>query len=233
MAIAAFLVASGFCTQIIFFAPVVNVAVSVLWIVAVMNAFNFLDILDGLAAGISVITALTFVVIATCTRNTQVVLMALALLGGNLSFLAFNFPRARLYMGDMGSLFNGVVFAIMTMLVSYAVPGKEVAFLTPLLIMALPLYDLIFVMAMRFVARKPLAQKSRDHFVLRLVHRGLKVPHAVVLMYFFDLLFSGTAILFLMSSRSWVLAASLLGATAVAWFLCAYHLSRVEVGKAP
>lgn len=227
--IAAFFVAGGIRTQIVFLPELLNVLISLLWIVGIMNAFNFLDILDGLAAGINIVLALVFVVISIMTRNPVVGAMAMSLFGANLAFLFFNFPRARLYMGDTGSLFNGVVFAAMSILVSYARPGREPAVFLPLLILALPLVDLCFLVVMRLARRRPLAQKSADHFALRLVAGGVSKVRAVLMMYFFAIFFSASAVLFLGSSRLFWPGVLVLGFTAGLWGVTASGLSKVRV----
>ena len=184
--IAVFLVAAGVKTRVYFLPGIVNSILSVIWFMAIMNAFNFLDILDGLACGISILCSATFLYISYTTGNITVGVLAAALLGSNLSFLRFNFFPAKLYMGDMGSLFNGIGFAVMAILMSYAKVGSEIALFVPLLILALPLYDLIFVIAMRLAGRKPIIKKSRDHFVLRLLDKGASVQGIVFKMYFFN-----------------------------------------------
>ncbi|MFH0940851.1 MAG: MraY family glycosyltransferase [Candidatus Omnitrophota bacterium] len=198
--IAVFLVAVGVKTHIYFLPGFVNSILSILWFVAIMNAFNFLDILDGLASGISILCGATFLYISYATGNIAVGVLAAALLGSNLSFLRFNFFPAKLYMGDMGSLFNGICFAVMAVLTSYASVGNELALFAPLLILALPLYDLFFVIVMRLAGRKPIIKKSRDHFVLRLLDKGVSVPGVVFKMYFFNTIFNLTAVLLLLSA---------------------------------
>ena len=195
--IAIFLVAAGVKTHIYFLPGFVNSILSVFWFVSIMNAFNFLDILDGLASGISILCGATFLYIGYTTGNIVVGVLAAALLGSNLSFLRFNFFPAKLYMGDMGSLFNGICFAVMAILASYASVGSELALFAPLLILALPLYDLIFVIVMRLAGRKPIIKKSRDHFVLRLVDKGMSVPRIVFRMYFFNVIFNLVAVMIL------------------------------------
>jgi UDP-GlcNAc:undecaprenyl-phosphate GlcNAc-1-phosphate transferase len=199
--IAVFLVAAGVKTNIYFLPGVINSILSCLWFVAIMNAFNFLDILDGLASGISILCAATFLYIGYATGNIAVGVLAAALLGGNLSFLRFNFFPAKLYMGDMGSLFNGIGLAVIAILTSYASVGSELALFAPLLILALPLYDLIFVIAMRLAGRKPIIKKSRDHFVLRLADKGLSVPGIVFKMYFFNIIFNLMAVMIISFSK--------------------------------
>jgi len=200
--IAVLIVSCGFHTQVILFPEGINQLLSVLWFVVLMNAINFLDIVDGLAAGITVICSLTFLCISVLTHNMITGMFSASLLGANLAFLVFNRAPARLYMGDMGSLFNGCALAGISVLMHYANPGREVAVLVPLLILALPIYDFIFVVVVRWRAKKSLMSKSRDHFILRLLDSGWALKKAVHLMYFFTFLFNLAAVLLLKSSNA-------------------------------
>lgn len=220
--ISIFLVASGIKTQVIFLHPFLNTLLSVFWFLAIMNAFNFLDILDGLAAGIAVLCAATFFYIAYVTSNMLLGIVSAALLGSNLSFLKFNFAPARLYMGDTGSLFNGIALAMIALMMSYAKPGHEMALFVPLLVLALPLYDLVFVVLMRWRSHKPIIKKSRDHFALRLVDNGRHPNKIVFLMYFFNILFNLAAVLLLLSSNTFGFL--LLFLTFCAWSIVAYKI---------
>jgi UDP-GlcNAc:undecaprenyl-phosphate GlcNAc-1-phosphate transferase len=199
--IALLIVSRGFHTQVIFFSTFINQLLSVFWFIVLMNAINFLDIVDGLAAGITVICSLTFLCISGLTHNMVTGIFSASLLGANLAFLVFNRAPAKLYMGDMGSLFNGCALAGISVLMHYAHPGREVAVLVPLLILALPIYDFIFVVVVRWRAKKSLMSKSRDHFILRLLDRGWVLKKAVHLMYFFTFLFNLAAVLLLKSSN--------------------------------
>ena len=226
LAISVFLVMGGIKTQIIFLSPLWNSLLSILWFVSLMNAFNFLDILDGLAAGISILCAATFLYICYGMGNWIVGMLAAALLGSNLSFLVFNFHPARLYMGDTGSLFNGMALAMIAIMISYAPRGREMALFVPLLILAFPLYDLIFAIVLRCVRRKSIVKKSRDHFVLRLVDKGTSSRRSVFLMYFFNALFNLVAILLLSSSN--LFGFFILFLTLSTWLALAYKISKVN-----
>jgi UDP-GlcNAc:undecaprenyl-phosphate GlcNAc-1-phosphate transferase len=224
------LVGSGVKTHIIYLSSFLNSILTILWFLAIMNAFNFLDILDGLAAGISVICAATFLLICVIKGNGVAGAVLAAILGSNLAFLGFNKPEARLYMGDAGSLFNGMVFAAMALTIGYAPRGHEIALFVPVMILGLPLYDLIFVVIMRLKQNKPLIKKSRDHFVLRMVDQGMPASRVVLLMYFFNILF-GLIALALLSSG--ILQGFLiLIFSVVAWLLFAYKISSKEKVRA-
>lgn len=220
------LVGSGVKTHIIYLSSFLNSILTILWFLAIMNAFNFLDILDGLAAGTSVICAGMFLVICIMKGNSIIGVVLAAILGSNLAFLGFNKPPARLYMGDAGSLFNGLIFAAIALSIGYAPKGHEIALFVPVMILGLPLYDLIFVVIMRLKQNKPVIKKSRDHFVLRMIDQGAHVSGVVFLMYSFNFLF-GLIALALLSSG--ILQGFLIVIFSVAvWLLFAYKISNKE-----
>ncbi len=225
--IAGGLVAGGLRTEIIFLPSFLNYGLSIIWFVAVMNAFNFLDIADGLAAGIAVICAAAFWVVSLWTGDVWPALLSCALAAANLSFLRFNVAPARLYMGDAGSLFNGCALGAIAIMISYATPGREVALVSPLLILTLPLYDLVFVMAVRFRSRRPVTQKSPDHFILRLMAGGRSLNASVFWMYLLNFLFCVSAVVLMRSSRA--LGVVFLVFACCLWLVLAFRLSRIKM----
>jgi UDP-GlcNAc:undecaprenyl-phosphate GlcNAc-1-phosphate transferase len=195
VAVAFLLIGSGISVKMYFLYPIINVFLTAVWFLAVTNAFNLLDILDGLACGIAIISSLTFLLVAALVHNQQMAIMSASLAGGGLAFLRYNFPPAKVIMGDSGSLFLGFVLASIALEISYAPFGREVALLTPLLILGLPLYDTLFVMVMRATKGKSIFRKSNDHLSLRLMNLGFDQKRTVIAMYLFDLFFCACAIL--------------------------------------
>ena len=164
---------------------------TVLWIVTITNAINFLDNMDGLAGGVSAIAAGLF--LAACIVNGQWFIAAtLALLiGGLVGFLVFNFPPARIFMGDGGSMVIGFLLAILTARTTYYDPeqvdyplgGGWYGVFMPLVVLAIPLYDLASVTLIRLgQGRSPLVG-DQQHFSHRLVRRGLSARGAVVVIW--------------------------------------------------
>lgn len=125
-------------------------------------------------------------------------------------------------MGDTGSLFNGIGLAMIALMMSYAKPGHEVALFAPLLVLALPLYDLVFVVLMRSRSHKSIIKKSRDHFALRLMDNGRHPKKIVFLMYFFNILFNLAAVLLLLSSNTFGFLVLLF--TFCTWLIVAYRI---------
>ncbi|MDO5716345.1 MAG: MraY family glycosyltransferase [Tissierellia bacterium] len=160
---------------------------SILWIVGISNALNFVDGMDGLCAGISAISALTFYF--ALQEGGAVALMSLALGGACLGFLPYNFNPAKIFMGDTGALFLGYMLA----LISIDGVLKSVAtmsLLLPLFILALPLVDTIFAILRRTVNKRGIMSADKGHLHHRLVSRGFSVRKTVLILYGMSILFS-------------------------------------------
>lgn len=168
--------------------PWLSGLLTILWIAAITNAFNFLDNMDGLSAGVATICATAFLV-STCLIGQWFVAATLAcFVGAVLGFLIWNFPPARIFMGDSGSLVIGFVLGVLTVRTTFLAPGVEFVnawhgVLSPLLVLALPLYDLIVVSAIRLSRGKSPFVGDRNHFSHRLVNRGMSRRTAVLCLY--------------------------------------------------
>lgn len=170
-----------------------SVLVTVGWIVVITNAINFLDNMDGLAGGVSAIAA-TFFLAATLINQQWFIAAALALLvGGLIGFLFFNFPPAKIFMGDGGSLVVGFLLAVLTARTTFfdeaagggALGGGWYGVFMPIVVLAIPLYDLVTVTAIRLKQGKSPFVGDQQHFSHRLVQRGLSKRGAVVLIWCF------------------------------------------------
>jgi UDP-GlcNAc:undecaprenyl-phosphate GlcNAc-1-phosphate transferase len=188
--------------------PGVSIVVTVLWIVAVTNAINFLDNMDGLAAGVSAIAASLFMV--ACIVNHQwFIASTLALLVGALGgFLVLNFPPAKIFMGDGGSLTIGFLLAVLTARTTYyggpdyALGGGWYGVFMPLAVLAIPLYDLVSVTLLRVRQGRHLFVGDQQHFSHRLVQRGYS-PRGAVLVIWGATLVAGVPGLLLGSLAGW------------------------------
>jgi UDP-GlcNAc:undecaprenyl-phosphate/decaprenyl-phosphate GlcNAc-1-phosphate transferase len=161
--------------------PLLGGIVTVLWIVGLTNAFNMLDNMDGLAASVGLIAAILFSAgqIAVGTLFAPAVL--LIVVGALSGFLMHNFPRARLYMGDAGSNFLGFLLGSMTVVGTFTRDFySPYSVLAPLLVMAVPLYDMTSVVLIRLREGRSPFQGDRRHFSHRLVARGLTPFQAVL-----------------------------------------------------
>ena len=166
--------------------PVVSVILTTAWIVVITNAMNFLDNMDGLSAGIAAIAAAFLVVCGLMAGQVFVPGLACIFLGAILGFLIYNFPPAKIFMGDAGSLLIGYMLAVVSILTSYWKSGTDhppYALAMPLVVLAVPLYDFTSVVVIRLLeGRNPLKGDQR-HFSHRLVDRGLSRRSAVLTIY--------------------------------------------------
>ena len=157
---------------------------SILWIVALTNAFNFLDHMDGLSAGIAFICAAMFLIAAAFNGQLFICALLLLFLGSVLGFLCFNFPPATIFMGDGGSMVLGFILSVLTIRTTYYQPGRHwYAILMPLFVMAIPLYDLVIVSILRLAKGRSPLQADTNHFSHRLTRHGFSKRAAVLVIY--------------------------------------------------
>jgi UDP-GlcNAc:undecaprenyl-phosphate/decaprenyl-phosphate GlcNAc-1-phosphate transferase len=162
---------------------VVDLAVTVLWVVGITNAFNLLDNMDGLSAGVASIAGASFAVIAALNGQYLVAALAAGVAGCATGFLRHNFHPAKIYMGDAGSLFLGYLLAVLGLELQLTGTPAPVALFVPMLVLGVPLFDTTLVTVQRLLHGRSPAQGGRDHASHRLVWVGLPVPVAVCLLY--------------------------------------------------
>ena len=170
--------------------------ISIFWIVALTNAFNFLDNMDGLSAGTAAVATTAFLITAISIQQWFVAASLALLLGALIGFLCFNFPPASIFMGDSGSTVIGFILGVLTVRTTFLPPGVEFhagwyATLTPVIVLAVPLYDLVVVSAIRISRGKSPFVGDTNHFSHRLVARGMSKRTAVLCIW---LLTAATAI---------------------------------------
>ncbi|HUG00086.1 MAG TPA: MraY family glycosyltransferase [Ilumatobacter sp.] len=159
-----------------------DAVLTIVWIVAITNAVNFLDNMDGLAAGIAVVAGSATALIAAWGGQTSVAAMAAALSGACVGFLAFNARPAAIYMGDAGSLFLGFVLAVLVLEVKPGVRPPS-SFAVPILLLMLPVVDIVTVVVGRLRRGIPVSIGGRNHLSHRLVARGFgRGPSVVILV---------------------------------------------------
>ena len=173
-------------------AHVLNLVLTLLWFLTVTNAVQFLDGMDGLAAGLGVIAGLFFSVTALQTSQPYLFFLAAPLVGACLGFLPYNFRPggARIFLGDSGASLIGFMLAGLAVMGEWAEDDPLVALLTPVLILAVPLFDIAFVGIVRVVTgkvhtvREWLAYTGKDHIHHRFEALGLTKAQSVFLIYF-------------------------------------------------
>jgi len=158
-------------TQIYIFPCWLNYTISFLWVMGIINAFNHLDVADGSCGGISFIISLAFFLIFLQIKSPLALLFA-ALSGAILSFNLFNFPPAKVFMGNSGSHFLGFLFAAVSMQGDYATLDNIPALFLPVLVLALPVIDTLYLIVVRSSKRIFPLNKSDDHIVLRYLSKG-------------------------------------------------------------
>jgi len=179
----------GFDVRLNFFIPILPVtwAVTILWLVVITNAFNFLDNADGLSAGVALICASVCLAVAAAGGQVFVTAFWAVLAGSLVGFLVHNFPPARLFMGDGGSLPVGWLLGVGTVLTTYYYQtdpaDQPIAAMAPLIIMAVPLYDFVSVLYLRHRSGQRLMAGDRRHFSHRLLRRGFTVRSMVLTIY--------------------------------------------------
>lgn len=206
-----------------------DMALTLVWIVGLTNAFNLLDNMDGLSAGIATIGALSLAMIAAVNGQFLVGALAAALAGCAVGFLRHNFHPARVYMGDAGSLFLGFVLAVLAIKLRFAGPRQVTAFV-PLIVFALPILDTTLVTITRLIhGRNPLAG-GRDHLSHRLQLLGLSVRPAVMTLYVAAAVLGWTGLI--MSRLDWLTAWLLLALVVALLTGAGVLLGRVPVYRA-
>ncbi|HVR86424.1 MAG TPA: MraY family glycosyltransferase [Planctomycetota bacterium] len=169
----------------LFDAPlVVSVAVTTIWILAVTNSFNLLDHMDGLSGGVALLAGSAFLIVAIQTEQVLIAAMIVPLLGACLGFLCFNFPPAKIFLGDAGSLFVGFWLSCLTISFTfYKASYPLYTYFVPLAILAVPLFDTAVVVLLRLFHGRPIFEGDTNHFAHRLTALGMSRKAAVLTVY--------------------------------------------------
>jgi len=168
--------------------------ITILWIVAVTNAVNLIDGLDGLAAGVSSIATFSLFFISVIQDNVEAAVISAALAGGCLGFLPYNMNPAKIFMGDTGSQFLGFMLAIISVL-GLSKGAVIISFLVPFVILGIPLFDTSFAILRRIIQRRPIMEADRGHLHHKLLDRGFSQKQTVAILYVISILLSVIAVL--------------------------------------
>ncbi|MEW5806013.1 MAG: MraY family glycosyltransferase [Acidobacteriota bacterium] len=197
-----------------------------LWLIAITNAFNLVDIMDGLSAGIAFISTVFLFAVAWMNERVMIAMLLSALAGSILGFLKYNFHPARIYMGDAGSLFIGLTIGSLAMINSYTI-NNRVASIVPIIILGVPIFDMLFVMYVRWRRGLPIMTGSPDHFALRLRKWRLSTRGTVVLSYLIAAFFGLMGILIVLSGYFW--AYVFLGIILLSALVSAIWLKKIDM----
>ncbi len=173
---------------------VLSIPVTVIWIVGITNAVNFIDGLDGLACGVSAIATVTMFVIAVMYSEGSIALMMAALAGACIGFLPYNMNPAKIFMGDTGSMFLGYILAVTSiqgLFKFYAV----ISFAVPFIILGLPIFDTAFAILRRLLHGQSPLQADRGHVHHRLIDLGFDQKQSVAILYAFSAVMGLMAVL--------------------------------------
>jgi UDP-GlcNAc:undecaprenyl-phosphate GlcNAc-1-phosphate transferase len=188
------------CKRITLFVPSVffSYAITILWLLTVINAFNFMDNMNGLCAGLGAIGAWKFGVIAGADGEYLVALIALLVCGALVGFLPWNFPNAHAFLGDAGSHLTGYLLAVLAILPHFYTRQNphRLAVLSPLFVLAIPLLDLAQVVIFRTLKRKPFWIGDTNHLSHRLVRAGFSRTQAVLILWLLAAIIGCVALLF-------------------------------------
>jgi UDP-GlcNAc:undecaprenyl-phosphate GlcNAc-1-phosphate transferase len=232
LAIGAFLVFALAGSDVEAALPSAYTLVAVIWFAGICHAVNLLDNMDGLAAGVGLIAALFLAVLLAGSLGFALVVLLTALAGALLGFLYWNRSRARLFMGDCGSLFIGGIFGATALVPVYNAP---LSFINPsvivFLVLIVPLFDTAFVLALRRLAGRRATKGGTDHVSHRLVSLGFSERSAVRILYLLGIA-GGTTAWVLMSSRGAEPMLPLVAAFGVLLVLVGIYLARVPAYNA-
>lgn len=178
------------------FSWMVGLPLTILWVLAVTNAFNLIDGLDGLAAGSALFSTLVVFVVSLLTQNHLVSLLTIVLAGAILGFLRFNFNPATIFLGDCGSLFIGFILSAVALEGAQKAP-TIVAVAIPVVSFGLPILETALSVLRRFIAGRPLFTADREHIHHKLLERGFSHRKVVIVLYAVSAMF-GLLSLFLL-----------------------------------
>lgn len=220
------LLKSGIRIELIALPTWLNIPLTILWIAGVINAVNIIDIMDGLASGVAFFASLILVVVSLLNGNAMIAILTLALAGSLLGILRYNFHPARIYLGDTGSMFIGLMLGSLTMIGSYSAKN-DFGFVAPVLILGVPIFDMLFVMYLRHRKGISMFLGSKDHYALRCLKAGMTIRQTVVASYVATLFLGGMALWAMYAAplhMLGVLAGTLLIVLAIALKLSRYQM---------
>lgn len=171
-----------------------SIPITLFWIVGITNTLNFIDGLDGLSAGVAMISSLSLMVVAGRFGYTHIIILSAAVAGACLGFLPFNFNPAKIFMGDTGALFLGFMLAVIS-IEGVMKSVATIAIIAPILILGVPIFDTTFAIFRRLINGQSVAAADKGHLHHRLLDRGFSQKKAVLILYGMSAVFGLFAIL--------------------------------------
>lgn len=208
-----------------------SIPFTIIWIVGLINAVNFIDGLDGLAVGISSIASFSLLIIAALVSENYVVIIMAALAGACIGFMPFNMNPAKIFMGDTGSMFLGYILAVMSvqgMFKFYAV----VTFAVPFIVLGLPIIDTSFAIIRRLAKGKSPFAADRGHVHHRLIDMGFDQKQSVAILYALSAILGLSAVVLTTSGEAKIIILVIAVALAVFFGMTVYAYDvKKERGK--
>ena len=186
--------------------PLVDIPLSLFWIVALINAINWIDNMDGLAAGIAAIASAFFLFIAVTEGQVLVSMLAAAIFGSAIGFLIYNFNPSSTFMGDMGAYTLGFVLAIVAIKLRFATQSWHVTWMAPIFVLALPITDINLAIVTRLSEGRELMLGGKDHISHRLLSLGFTQRQTLLLLYLYSAVFGFIALAIIRVTREQALA---------------------------
>ena len=221
------LVKAGIYIKIAYFPIWVAIPLTFIWMVGIMNAVNIIDISDGLSSGVALVICLFLAAVAIINGNSTIATLTVALAGSLLGFLIFNFHPAKIYLGDAGSLFIGMMLGALAMIGDYSSQGNELGYIAPILFLGVPIFDTFFVMFIRAKKRIPVFLGSQDHYAIRFKRLGFSSRKVALISYLVAAILGGLAVLNMYLDET--ASMTIIGTLAIASLLFAWWLNRIEV----
>ena len=211
MLVSALVVAAAGVQIRLFSNPLIDLPLTLFWIVALINAVNWIDNMDGLAAGTAAITAGFFLLLALSQGQVLVSMLAAAIFGSAVGFLTYNFNPSSTFMGDMGAYTLGFVLAILAIKLKFAAQPLNVTWMVPVFALALPILDINLAVLTRLLERRPLMLASKDHISHRFLAAGMTQRQTLALLYGASILYGLLAVVISQAEAGAALALGGLG----------------------
>lgn len=171
-----------------------SIPITLFWVVGITNTLNFIDGLDGLSAGVAMISSLSLMIVAARFGQSTVVMLAALVAGACLGFLPFNFNPAKIFMGDTGAMFLGFMLAAIS-IEGVMKSVAAIAIIAPIIILGVPIFDTTFAIFRRLLNGQSVATADKGHLHHRLLNRGFSQKKAVLILYAMSALFGIFAVL--------------------------------------
>ena len=213
--------------------PIIDYAITLLWVTALVNALNFLDNMDGLTAGLSGIAAAYLTLISFNEGLPLVSAIAAALAGSAIGFLIYNFNPASIFMGDMGSQVLGFTLAVLGIKLEFGTQPLGVTWMVPPLVLALPIFDICLVVFTRILEGRSPGEAGKDHTSHRLMSLGLSQRQTLFVLYGACLFFGALGVIVSVASPSTALLIGVfgLGLLAAAFVMMMFIRRKYQLGK--